>query len=70
MGHADISTTMVYCTIRRSTPPHAAADRLGQLVVDEQDSAAMPDPISGSGRGLERSPPRGRPLLSSGRPDR
>ena len=41
MGHADIATTMVYV---HHTPQHAAADRLGELVANEHESAAMPDP--------------------------
>jgi integrase len=40
MGHADIATTMIYV---HHTPQHAAADRLGQLVAAEQESAARPD---------------------------
>ena len=43
MGHADIATTMVYV---HHTPQHAAADRLGQLVEDEQESAATSDRMS------------------------
>jgi integrase len=44
MGHADIATTMIYV---HHTPQHAAADRLGRLVADEQALAAMPDRVSG-----------------------
>ena len=43
MGHADIATTMIYV---HHTPQHAAADRLGQLVEDEQESAATSDRMS------------------------